>query len=569
MSKSHETIEQFKQEKEKTVKILKQLQDFINQSTEFGASINEADKDKIKVAINEQENEKLRIALIGGFSEGKTSIIAAWLERYDESMKIDTQESSDSIEHYNCVDEELEIIDTPGLFGFKSDETGKRFKEKTREYISQAHLVLYVVDSSNPIKQSHTQELQWLFRELNLLPRTIFICNKFDENADLEDEQEYQEKYKQVRQNVIKGLKNAINLSEKEQQELYIVAISANPYGKGIEYWLSQPEEFRAISRIKSLQDATTKTIQKTGKNSIILASQHSIIRDIITQQMPKIEKEFDFYSTQTKELNKVLDNTNKDIQTFERKFNEAKNNLKEWVIKYFVDLILQTEGLSIKTLEDFIIREIGEDGINITTKIKIKFETELNLLNAQIQQSFTQFNIQIQDFSDSMTKEMLKQGVKSLKASGLINPTTIKYGRDIVVEGFKLVGLDLAKFLKFKPWGAIKAANKANAALAIAGIALEIWDSWEKAAQEEEFKKVKEYMEKEFEKQEKTLLEDLDSEEFKNNIPLLHELRKMYEEIKNNLDDIDKKRENLQKWKEEGEIIEAEFEEIKKLESK
>ncbi|GAA9432771.1 hypothetical protein HpHA286_07810 [Helicobacter pylori] len=50
--------------------------------------------------------------------EGKTSIAAAWIERLDKSMKIDHQESNDAVKIYD-IDNEIELVDTPGLFGFK------------------------------------------------------------------------------------------------------------------------------------------------------------------------------------------------------------------------------------------------------------------------------------------------------------------------------------------------------------------------------------------------------------------------------------------------------------------
>lgn len=59
---------------------------------------------------------------MGGFSEGKTSIAAAWIERLDESMKIDHRESSDEVKIYN-IDDEMELVDTPGLFGFEKKNT--------------------------------------------------------------------------------------------------------------------------------------------------------------------------------------------------------------------------------------------------------------------------------------------------------------------------------------------------------------------------------------------------------------------------------------------------------------
>ncbi len=63
-------------------------------------------------------DQKLKVALVGGFSCGKTSIAAAWIERLDKSMNIDHQESSDEVKIYN-IDNEIELVDTPGLSGLK------------------------------------------------------------------------------------------------------------------------------------------------------------------------------------------------------------------------------------------------------------------------------------------------------------------------------------------------------------------------------------------------------------------------------------------------------------------
>ncbi len=37
-------------------------------------------------------------------------------------MKIDHQESSDEVKIYN-IDDEIELVDTPGLYGFKQKNT--------------------------------------------------------------------------------------------------------------------------------------------------------------------------------------------------------------------------------------------------------------------------------------------------------------------------------------------------------------------------------------------------------------------------------------------------------------
>ncbi len=93
------------------------------------------------------------MALVGGFSCGKISIATAWIDRLDESMKIDHQESSDEVKIYH-IDDEIELVDTPGLFGFKEKitDSGKieRYKDITKKYISEAHLILYALQPVKP-----------------------------------------------------------------------------------------------------------------------------------------------------------------------------------------------------------------------------------------------------------------------------------------------------------------------------------------------------------------------------------------------------------------------------------
>lgn len=96
--------------------------DFIHTGEKYGIQIEESLKDKIRNAIENIAGQKLKVALVGGFSCGKTSIAAAWIDRLDESMKIDHQESSDAVKIYD-IDNEIELVDTPGLFGFEKKNT--------------------------------------------------------------------------------------------------------------------------------------------------------------------------------------------------------------------------------------------------------------------------------------------------------------------------------------------------------------------------------------------------------------------------------------------------------------
>ena len=189
------TVNKFKEQQSNSVKVLESLKIYLENGEKIGVDIDDSLIKKLNNAINDVETKKLKVALIGGFSEGKTSIAAAWIEKLDKSnMKISHQESSDEVLVYE-VGNDIELIDTPGLFGFKekfnSDMNAiEKYKDITEKYVSEAHLVLYVMNSINPIKDSHKDDLNWLFRTLNLLPRTVFVLSKFDEIVDVEDYKE-------------------------------------------------------------------------------------------------------------------------------------------------------------------------------------------------------------------------------------------------------------------------------------------------------------------------------------------------------------------------------------------
>ncbi|WP_407052128.1 LeoA/HP0731 family dynamin-like GTPase [Helicobacter pylori] len=463
----NETLEQFKKNQKRNQEILKKLLDFVHTGEEYGIKVEESLKDKIRNAMENVAGQKLKVALVGGFSCGKTSIAAAWIERLDkESMKIDHQESSDEVKIYN-IDDEIELVDTPGLFGFekKEHDNGKieRYKDITKKYISEAHLILYALNPSNPIKESHKDDLNWLFRTLNLLSRTIFVISRFDEEADIEDEEDYNKRFKIKKENIQNRLNELISLSEKEKEVLTIVAVAANPFDLGFEHWQKHKEEFQKLSHIKALQDATQKEIKENGgKLTIIEEAKKSVIQDVVYRQMPPAKQALQDINREMEYLNKTLEKRRKEIQDLNKEISQARINLKEFIIRYFSVLIIQVSGTSLETFNDFAIREIGNEGINIDTRVQNEFERQTQGIVNEIVKIETTFNADMSSF-EKHAGTFGKIGIKLLEQSKFINATSIKVARDGIVAGGKFVGIDLA--LKFKPWGAVKLASNLNKA--------------------------------------------------------------------------------------------------------
>ncbi|OPG63806.1 labile enterotoxin output A [Helicobacter pylori] len=553
----NETLEQFKKNQKRNQENLKKLLDFVHAGEEYGIKVEESLKDKIHNAMENVADQKLKVALVGGFSEGKTSIAAAWIERLDKSMKIDHQESSDEVKIYD-IDNEIELVDTPGLFGFKEKitDSGKieRYKDITKKYISEAHLILYALNPSNPIKESHKDDLNWLFRTLNLLSRTIFVISRFDEEADIEDEEDYNKRFKIKKENIQNRLNELISLNEEEKESLIIVAVAANPFDLGVEHWLKHQEEFQKLSHIKALQDATQKKIKENGgKLTIIEEAKKSVIQDVVYRQMPPTKQALQDINREMKYLNKMIKKRRKEIQDLNKEISQALIHLREFIIRYFSDLILQVSGTSLETFNDFVIREIGDEGIIIDTRVQNEFERQTQGISNEIAKIETGFNADM-SFFEKHAGALGKIGIKLLEQSGFINATSIKAARDALVAGGKFVGIDLA--LKFKPWGAVKLASNLNKALPLIGLAIEAWDFWKESQKIEKLEKTKRKMESHFNNQKQEILDLINDEtKFKQTcFPSVFELEKCIQACEESVKKTQECAQGLEKWIQTGE---------------
>ncbi|HEY5557220.1 LeoA/HP0731 family dynamin-like GTPase [Acetobacterium sp.] len=555
-----ETIDVFQKKQKKIIDILKKTLAFLQEGKQFGIEIDERLIEKVKLGINETGDEKLKVALIGGFSEGKTSIAAAWSEYYDKStMKISQSESSTEIVLYSLDD--IDLIDTPGLFGFKETVDKEKYKDITKKYVSEAHLVLYVMNPNNPIKESHKEELIWLFKDLNILPRTVFVISRFDEEVDIEDNDDYERGLKIKKENILGRLNDFGIISPGE--EVSIVAVSANPFEKGIDYWLEHLEEFKTLSHIKLLQEATTNKIKSAGNTTaLVLSSQKSIVSDILHREMSGAKERVTKAVEECSQFSEVCADIQKELEKTKRKISATRINLRAFVANIFTDLILQAQGTSLDTFNDFFQRNIGSEDVVLETKINNEFERQLGNTSCEINQMQNIFNAGVEQYTSvvgDMAFNGLKMGSEFLKRSSV----------NITNKGV-LAARDMLKLpIKFKPWGAVKLANGFNKAIPIVGsvigIGFDLWDSYSQMKKEEEFQRAINKVVSNFEQQRKEYLGFIDDEQvfipqfFPNYIELLEQIDTM----KNEMVKKEQQQEQFIQWQKDGEIIEADFEVI------
>lgn len=561
-----ETLNTFKGQQNESLELLNRLSKFLIQGEKAGVPIDQELRSKLQTAIQSVSGEQLKVALIGGFSEGKTSIAAAWMEQLDKSsMKISHSESSNEVKVYE-VGEDFVLIDTPGLFGFKEKYNAEkqaieRYKDITKKYVSEAHLVLYVMNPTNPIKESHEDDLVWLFRTLGLLHRTVFVLSRFDEVADVEDEDDYRDNLKVKYDNVVGRLRVAIELDDEEEKELSVVAVSANPFDLGVDHWLQNPDEFKELSHITELQAETAQKIHNNGGAAALAEEMRaSVIRDVLSKQLPIAIENDQKISQEVTKLDELNSHLKLELVTTERDIEDARIELRKFVVRYFSDLILKAKGCSLETFGDFFEREIGSEGIVIATRLQNEFSRQVQPITLEVEKMQIGFENEVSHFNTTI-KSLGKQGVNHVLNGKFINKDSVLAARDGIVNVAKSVGVDLGKYLKFKPWGATKFAKGANGALAAVGLAFELWDSWEEHKRQTEFQNAITKMVSNFEKQREELCTLINSVQFKemffgNYI----ELRQQVVEVEKMLNQSRESQQMFHEWKTEAEAIREDF---------
>lgn len=565
-----EPLKSFLEQKQQIISHLEKLLKWVREGKSLDLNIEETES-KIVEVIKGVKSEKIRVALIGAFSEGKTTVAASWLGKVTEDMKIDPLESSDSLAIYrpDGFEDNCEIVDTPGLFGSKDkvEENSDRIKyaDITKKYVSEAHLILYVLNPVISIKDSHSETIKWLFRDLGKLANTIFIINHFDDVCDIEDDEHYNEMFNIKKKAVIDKLKNVIGLSTEEESELKIIGVSADPLGKGIDFWFKNKELYLKLSRISKLQDLT-EVFLKGSKENLIKSQSISVISESISEQSKQANEIFSLYEKQLKSRDESLAEIDNEISNAKSKFKENKNNLRTEIISLFDSMLVQLNDTDLETFQDFYIRNIGKDGINIESETHSLFDTYAESTNSVIINLDTKISAEF-DFRDSLDKSFLekhaKSGINALKNMG-INNSTVLASRNLLRGGLGKVGIKAG--MKFKPWGAAKFAKGLNGALGGIAVAFEVWETYDLHQKNKKLEKTKTELTNYINDYKAHLLSYVNDEAsyIKNFAPSFENTLKSREALSEEVAEFINRSEKIKEWyKKSDSIMNVEFEEV------
>ncbi|ECD5690869.1 GTP-binding protein [Salmonella enterica subsp. enterica serovar Give] len=500
-------MEQFKQfsiEKQAAIDSLLQLRGMLEALGEMEIDIGD-DLQKISSAITAVESDVLRIALLGAFSDGKTSVIAAWLGKVMEDMNISMDESSDRLSVYKPegLPGQCEIVDTPGLFGDKERELdGKQvmYEDLTKRYISEAHLIFYVVDATNPLKESHSDIVKWVLRDLNKLSSTIFVINKMDEVANLTNQVLFEEQAAIKKENLKGKLQRAANLNTAECERLKIVCIASNPNGRGLPFWFGKPEHYESRSRINDLKKTAAEILKANVPEVLLAKTGMDVVKNIVNQRVTLAH-------LQLSELNAFVEKNEEDTRRFCHDIRQSRTEVKRLAGELFEELNLmekqlmgQLRPLSLEDIRPFMDDELGytEEGVGFKLHLRIKMSVD---------RFFDQSSIVTQRLSDDITRQLnssesflsgLSEGAfRSLggvfKGVSKINPATLK---TTIFAARDTIGKLTGYVYKFKPWQATKLAGSITKWAGPAGAAFtigsDLWDAYKAHERERELEEVK-----------------------------------------------------------------------------
>lgn len=443
----------------------------------FGRSIAKVDS-----LVSDIESGKLKIALVGAFSDGKTSTVAGLLGHVDASMKIAEEESSDEVVCYapdNVSDllPPCEFVDTPGLFG-------RKFSEITKEYISQAHIILYIVNATNPLKDSHQPMVAWLLETLQKFDNTIFVINRMDDVCDYTDSEDFEEKSRtkanDLRENVARYC--GLNSDDEKIHGLNIVCITSNPGNKCLTAegcssnngWLTleRRKEYENYSRMSALRQMLRNVLSRTLAEKLI---QNSVLSAVIEESRKccvQLEKELENLGQAViPETKRMLDTMMSDIgdakKDLQQEIRPCREELEALEKKICNNIQIATRETFSSVVDDDLGACGDETGYKLQGKITDILAEHFENIVSSVRDKYDR-NLEVYESNVGAAVNKVKSGAQVVGnlAKG-VDKTMILAARDILDK--------LGIVIKFKPWQATKLAGFVSKGVPIIGAGVSV----------------------------------------------------------------------------------------------
>ncbi|AEK22926.1 GTPase [Capnocytophaga canimorsus] len=471
------------------------LQDLINKTYKILDDTNSQElKERLKTEIAELNNRTdLRVAFVGQYSSGKSTIISAITGNRD--IKIDANVATDKVSEYRWNN--IVLLDTPGILAGKVEH----HDERTKEALKKSDLIVYVITSQlfddiifeNFIDLAYNQALK---------DKMLIAVNKMsmEKGGFAELEQNYTSSIKSI-------------FKERGYDfDFDIVFIDAADYIEGTE---DNDDEFIELSNFNKFICTLNEFINKKGlikkqfdspirllKSSIadVALSNFDPNLQILLEQgvrrirnsKKNIERKVELLISEFEqkvknrgyELSDCIgesdeENFKKEQEDYEKFVSQNVNEVSDKIEK----LIKEEEEELLYELENF---ENKEAVLEYQKSIDIK----LNVPNLSISQKVSlEKQKNIINFLQKGSGEIVKQSVGNAALTGLRATSGSNLHRGVYQVG-KFFGH------KFKPWEAVKTAGQIGKWAKAGGVALSVvsigMDIWQKNKEDKQRKEIK-----------------------------------------------------------------------------
>lgn len=430
-------------EKQNIAKKLTSLKDkLLGIESDFHIDLSELSA-KVYQAISNIKDDVFSIAFFGAFSDGKSTILSTLTNELD--IDIAPEPTTDKIKPYKFGD--YQIIDSPGLFS-----ENLFHDELTKKYISEANIVIYTIDPVNPLKDSHLSVVKWILSDLKKLDSTIFVINKMDEVADLEDDNDFKKNSnikKEVVSEIISDVTGIDNIDK-------IVCVAADPFEQGLEYWRENDSEYRKLSRINALENMISDFVT-TYKDDLIIKAGVSIILDANNKVISELNEIKNAMISEVGLLKSQIDEYETRVKVLEGDVSRSYIRIKEEFISLREDLLVEIDSVSNMTeLGEVLQKRLGKDGYILQERIDLIIRKHTDNLLSESKKLFESLEESLV-YHSNIQNELLGKlsGTGKSLIKGMFSAPTRKIA-DAVLKARNFLKLPF----KFKPWGALKFAK-------------------------------------------------------------------------------------------------------------
>ena len=303
-----------------------------------------------------------------------------------------------------------------------------------------------------------------------------------DDVADLDDENDFKMNAEIKTRVVQDTLKSFLNLKNRELEKLNIVCVSANPFNEGLTDWLNNKEEYRELSNLEGLKNITNNIIEN-NKEELKEEVSKSILKDIILKKTIELDEIISSEKQNVHKQKLQLKKLHSDLSFLKSDAVSAVEEAKESLINLRATIFNEIDASTRDNYYSVIERNLGikrdgkkiEVGYLLQQRVQSIMDEVIVGLQGQTQKIVFELEETVSEINDDMQR-LAASGLSGLlKNASKVPVSTI---RDTILSSRNMLKLSV----KFKPFGAIKLANKFAKGAAALGALIEIgMAAWEK----------------------------------------------------------------------------------------